>query len=150
MGKWVGLLAFFGLLPIHSSSQRLQLLTLGWDSSALTQDNKPPAELESNKGTKGSREVPFEDPWNDLSTPCTPDLQLNPNRSYGGDDNGPPTKLRGLDPLSEDHQANDDYHSATLPSLESEKDLPPLPARDQAEVAPTLPPRRDEPLEVGL
>lgn len=127
----------------------MELLTPGWNSSALPQNNSSQAGLEINSTTKDPKEVPFEDPWNDLSTSRTPDLQLNPNHSYNGDSYELATKALESHPLREEHHTNGNQHLPTLPNLEHEKDLPPLPARDQAEVAPTLPPRRTEPFEVG-
>ena len=153
MGKRVGYLAFSGSLPIHSTSNvypRRDLLTDGWNSPALPPDNSPHTGLENNKATKHSKEVPYEDPWNDLSTSRTPDLQLNPKHSYSGDSHELPTSVFESRPLPEEHHTNGNRHLPTLPTLEYEKGLPPLPARDQAEAAPTLPPRRTESFEVGL
>ena len=91
-------------------------------------------------------DMPFEDPWYDASTSQPPLTQLHP-------------KGRGMEASQSDflerteshqntynHAANEGLISELPNDGESEKELPPLPPRNQRETAPGLPPRPVDPV----
>lgn len=91
--------------------------------------------------SRSAQNMPFEDPWYDPTTSPQPLTQLPPNG------HGMESSQRDVLECTEssqntyNHAANKGLVSELPNDVESEKELPPLPPRNQGETMPGLPPR---------